>query len=94
MYPPFIFVKKWIYWRHGVDVNNDVTTTKAIRRVNDKMFKCFDTSMSTSDSLQNNLRRKPSLIIVTDVNMKLKRAFLQKEMVLLNSTTKKGVLLE
>ena len=26
------------YWRHGVDVSDDVTTTKAIRRVNDKMF--------------------------------------------------------
>ena len=38
MYPPFISVKKWIYWRHGVDVSDDVTTTKAIRRVNDKMF--------------------------------------------------------
>ena len=51
MFPPFIFVKKiWIYWRHGVDVSDDVTTTKAIRRVNDKMFWCFDTSMSTSDS--------------------------------------------
>ena len=23
---------------HGVDVSDDVTTTKAIRRVNDKMF--------------------------------------------------------
>ena len=45
--------------------------------------------MSTSDSLQNNLRRKPSLIIVTDVNMTLKRAFLQKVTVLLNSTTEK-----
>ena len=45
--------------------------------------------MSTSDSLQNNLRRKNSLIIVTDVNMKLKRAFLQKVTVLLNSTTEK-----
>ena len=53
------------------------------------MFWCFDTSMSTSDSLQNNLRRKPSLIIVTDVNMTLKRAFLQKVTVLLNSTAKK-----
>ena len=42
--------KYCIYWRHGVDVNDDVTTTKAIRRVNDKMFKCVDTSMSTSDS--------------------------------------------
>ena len=51
MYPPFIFAKnKWINWRHGVDVNNDATTTKAIRRVNDKMFLCFDTSMSTNDS--------------------------------------------
>ena len=40
MYPPFILVKKikWIYWRQGVDVSEDVTTTKAIRRVNDKMF--------------------------------------------------------
>ena len=39
MYPPFIFVKnKWIYWRQDVDVSYDVTTTKAIRRVNDKMF--------------------------------------------------------
>ena len=45
--------------------------------------------MSTSDSLQNNLRRKSGLIIVTDVNMTLKRAFLKKETVLLNSTTKK-----
>ena len=36
------------------------------------------------------LRRKPSLIIVTDVNMMLKRAFLQKVTVLLNLTTKKG----
>ena len=48
MYPPFIFVKnKWIYLRRGVDVSDDVTTTKAIRRVN---YKMFDTSMSTSDS--------------------------------------------
>ena len=30
--------KKWIYWRHGVYFNDDVTTTKAIRRVNDNMF--------------------------------------------------------
>ena len=29
MYPPFIFVKnKCIPWRHGVDVSDDVTTTK------------------------------------------------------------------
>ena len=39
MYPPFIFVKKkWINRRHGVDVSDDVTTTKATRRANDKMF--------------------------------------------------------
>ena len=39
MSPPFNFVKNLcIYWRHGVDVNDDVTTTKAIRRANDKMF--------------------------------------------------------
>ena len=51
MYSPFIFVKNQrIYWRHGVDVSDNVTTTKAIRRINGKMFKCFDTSMSTSDS--------------------------------------------
>ena len=38
MYPPFIIVKKKrIYWRHGVDVSDDVTTTKAIRCVNDKI---------------------------------------------------------
>ena len=38
MYPPCIFVKKGINWRHRVDVSDDVTTAKAIRRVNDKMF--------------------------------------------------------
>ena len=39
MYSPFISVKnKWIDWRQGVDVSDDVTTTKVIRRVNDKMF--------------------------------------------------------
>ena len=39
MYPPFTFVKnKWIYWRQSVDVSDDVTTTKSMRRVNDKMF--------------------------------------------------------
>ena len=42
MYPPFIFVKnKWINWRHGVDVSDDVNITKAIRRVNDKFFCAF-----------------------------------------------------
>ena len=30
--------KHWIFWRHNVDVSDDVTTTNAIRRVNDKMF--------------------------------------------------------
>ena len=29
---------KWIYWRQGDDVSDDVTTTKGLRRVNDKMF--------------------------------------------------------
>ena len=29
---------KWINWRQGVDVSDDVISTKAIRRVNDKMF--------------------------------------------------------
>ena len=40
MYLPFIFItkKKSIYWRQGGDVSDDVTTTNAIRRVNDKMF--------------------------------------------------------
>ena len=39
MYPSFIFVKYiWIYWHHGVEVSDDVTTTKAIRCANDKMF--------------------------------------------------------
>ena len=39
MYPPFIFVKnKWINWRQCVDVSDDVTITKAIRRVNDRCF--------------------------------------------------------
>ena len=35
-----LFSKKnqWIFWRYCVDVSDDVTTTKAIRRVNDKMF--------------------------------------------------------
>ena len=51
----------------------------------------FQTRPSTSDSLQNSLRKKTSLIIVTDVNMMLKRAFLQKLTMLLNSTTEKGV---
>ena len=46
MYPQFTF-KKLIYWRQGVDVSDGVTTAKAIRRVNDKMYYCFNTSMST-----------------------------------------------
>ena len=34
-----IFVKNnGIYWPHGVDISDDVNTTEAIRRVNDKMF--------------------------------------------------------
>ena len=39
MYPAFVLVKKsLIYWRHSVDSSDDVTITKAIRLVNDKMF--------------------------------------------------------
>ena len=36
------------------------------------------------------MRRNTCLIIVTDVNMTSKRAFLQKVKVLLTSTTEKG----
>ena len=39
MYPPLIFVKKLMdLLASCIDVSDDVTTTKAIRRVNDKMF--------------------------------------------------------
>ena len=62
---------------------------KAIRYANDKIFWCFDISEPTSDVLQNDLQRKSSLIIITDVNMTSKRAFLQKVTFLLNSTTKR-----
>ena len=73
--------------RYGVDVRNDVTTSKAIRCANNKLFWCFEISESTIDLLQNDLQRKSSLIIMTDVNMTSKRAFLQKVTFLLNSTT-------
>ena len=43
-----------------------------------RYFGVFDISEPTSDLLQNNLQRKSSLIIITDVNMTSKRAFLQK----------------
>ena len=46
--------------------------------------------MSTNDSYQNNLGRKTCLIIVSDVNMTSKRAFLQKVTVLLTSSAEKG----
>ena len=39
----------------------------AIRCANDKIFWCFDYSEPTSDLLQNDLQRKSSLIIITDV---------------------------
>ena len=32
------FRKKMIYYCHGVDISDDVSTTKAIRRVNKKTF--------------------------------------------------------
>ena len=52
MYSPFIFVKKLfqIYKLYGVDVSDDVTTPKAIRCANDKIFWCFDISEPTCDS--------------------------------------------
>ena len=78
-----------IYWRYGVDVSDDVTTPKAIRCANNMIFWCFDISEPTSDLLQNNLQGKSRLIIITDVNMTSKRAFLQKVTFLLNSTTKR-----
>ena len=34
----YLLKNKWINWRQGVDISDDVTTTKAIRGVNDKMF--------------------------------------------------------
>ena len=46
--------------------------------------------MSINDSYQNNLGRKTCLIIVSDVNMTSKRAFLQKVTVLLTSSAEKG----
>ena len=33
-----------IYMRYGVDASDDVTTPKAIRCANDKIFCCFDIS--------------------------------------------------
>ena len=46
-----LFTKKLlqIYERYGVDVSDDVTTPKAIRCANDKIFWCFDISEPTSD---------------------------------------------
>ena len=43
----------------------------------------------TIDLLQNDLQRKSSLIIISDVNMTSKQAFLQKVTFLLNSSTKR-----
>ena len=70
-------------------LKDDVTTPKAIRCANDTIFWCFDISEPISDLLQNDLQRKSSLIIFTDVNMTSKRAFLQKVTFLQNSTTKR-----
>ena len=78
MYSPFIFVKTFadLLAYYGVDVSDDVITHKAIRCANGKIFWCFDISEPTSDLLQNDLQRKSSLIIITDVNKTSKRAFL------------------
>ena len=59
------------------------------RRFNVLIFLCQKVTHN-----KKKLRRKTCLIIVTDVNMTSKRAFIQKVTVLLNSTTEKGVLLE
>ena len=69
--------------RHPVDilyVSVDVRSTLVVERL--------------TSGQQNNLRSKPCLIIITDVNMTSKRAVLQKVTVLLNLTTEKKVLLE
>ena len=90
IYSPFIFVKKtFAHLRYGVDVSDDVTTPKAIRCANDKIFLCFDIYEPTSDLLQNYLQRQSSLIIITDVNMTSKRAFFQKVTFLLNLITQR-----
>ena len=45
MYSPFIFVKAFAdLLAFGVDVSDDVTTPKAIRFANDKIFWCFEIS--------------------------------------------------
>ena len=50
MYSPFIFKKNFYrFIRYGVDVSDDVTTPKAIRCANDKIFWSYDISESTSD---------------------------------------------
>ena len=58
------------------------------------MFWCFNISEPTSDLLQNDLQRISSLVIITDVNITLKRAFLQKVTILLNSTTRLAVIFQ
>ena len=83
----------------GVEVQRNTdgdtpSTPKAIRCANYNIFWWFDISEPTSDLLQNDLQRKSSLIIITDVNMTSERAFLQKVTNLLNSTTKNEVLFE
>ena len=83
-----------MYQRYGVDVSDDVTTPKAIRCADDKIFLCFEISEPTIDMLQNDLQRKSSLIIITDVNMTSKRAFIQKVTFYLIQPPKDEVLFE
>ena len=56
------------------------------------MIRCFSVLILLCQQVtqQNNLQSKTCLIIVIDVDMTSKRAYLQKVMVLLNSMTKKG----
>ena len=60
-----------IYQLYGVDVSDDVTTPNALKRASDKIVWCFEISEPTIDLLQNDLKRRSSLIIITDVNMTL-----------------------
>ena len=53
----FCIFKVWIYYRHTVDVSDDITYFEAMRGANDKMFWCFDISVPTIDMQHNGLQR-------------------------------------
>ena len=90
MHPPFIFVNNNEFI--GVMVLTLVMTSLLPRLYDVPMFRCFSVLILLCQQVTHNktiYERK-----VTDVNMTSKRAFLQKVTVLLNSTTKKGILFE